>query len=48
MIRSFFGKEAGQGAPPYALTLAVIAIVVIIVLTILGSCTADKPSPTGS
>ena len=48
MIRSFFAKEQGQGAPPYALTLAVIAIVVIVLLTILGSCQADKASQTGS
>jgi Flp pilus assembly pilin Flp len=48
MVRSFFGKEAGQGGGEYALTLAVIAIVVIVVLTILGSCQADKTSQAGS
>ena len=48
MIRSFFGKEAGQGGGDYALKLAVIAIVVILALTILGQCRADKASQTGS
>ena len=48
MIRSFFGKEAGQGGGDYALKLAAIAIVVILVLTVLGQCRADKPSQTGS
>jgi hypothetical protein len=47
MIRSFFGKEAGQGGGDYALKLAVIAIIVIVVLVILGFNT-DKPSQTGS
>jgi hypothetical protein len=47
MIRSFFGKEAGQGGGDYAAKLAAIAIVVIIVLAILGQCTAEKPSQTG-
>lgn len=48
MIRSFFGKEAGQGGGDYAMKLALIAIVVIILLTILGQCVDNKTSQTGS
>ena len=48
MIRSFFGKEAGQGGGDYALKLAAIAIVVIVVLTILGRNVNNKISQIGS
>jgi pilus assembly protein Flp/PilA len=37
MVRSFFAKEEGQGLVEYALILVLIAIVVIAVLTTLGS-----------
>jgi pilus assembly protein Flp/PilA len=37
MIRSFFAKEEGQGLVEYALILVLIAIVVIGILTLLGS-----------
>jgi pilus assembly protein Flp/PilA len=37
MIRSFFHREQGQGLVEYALILVLIAIVVIGVLTLLGS-----------
>lgn len=36
MLRSFFAKEEGQGLVEYALILALIAIVVIAILTTLG------------
>jgi len=37
MVRSFFSREAGQGLVEYALILVLIAIVVIGILTLLGS-----------
>jgi pilus assembly protein Flp/PilA len=37
MLRSFFAKEEGQGLVEYALILVLIAIVVIGILTLLGS-----------
>ena len=37
MVRSFFAKEDGQGLVEYALILVLIAIVVIGILTLLGS-----------
>jgi pilus assembly protein Flp/PilA len=37
MLRSFFAKEEGQGLVEYALILVLIAIVVIAILTTLGS-----------
>ena len=37
MLRSFFAKEDGQGLVEYALILVLIAIVVIGILTVLGS-----------
>ena len=40
MIRNFFNREAGQGLVEYALILVLIAIVVIGVITMLGSQTS--------
>jgi pilus assembly protein Flp/PilA len=37
MLRSFFAKEDGQGLVEYALILVLIAIVVIGILTALGT-----------
>ena len=37
MLRSFFTKEEGQGLVEYALILVLIAIVVIGILTLLGT-----------
>jgi pilus assembly protein Flp/PilA len=37
MLRSFFAKEEGQGLVEYALILVLIAIVVIGILTVLGT-----------
>ena len=37
MLRSFFAREEGQGLVEYALILVLIAIVVIGILTLLGS-----------
>jgi len=37
MIRSFFVKEEGQGLVEYALILVLIAIVVIGILSLLGT-----------
>ena len=37
MLRSFFTKEEGQGLVEYALILVLIAIVVIGILSLLGS-----------
>jgi pilus assembly protein Flp/PilA len=48
MIRSFFAKEEGQGLVEYALILALIAIVVIGVLTLLGKNVNNKISQIGS
>ncbi|HBW49229.1 MAG TPA: Flp family type IVb pilin [Herpetosiphon sp.] len=42
MFRSFFAKEEGQGLVEYALILALIAIVVIAVLTLLGNNVNEK------
>ena len=42
MFRSFFAKEEGQGLVEYALILALIAIVVIAVLTLLGQNVNNK------
>ena len=42
MFRSFFAKEEGQGLVEYALILALIAIVVIAVLTVLGNNVNEK------
>jgi pilus assembly protein Flp/PilA len=36
MIRSFFAKEEGQGLVEYALILALIAVVVIAILSLVG------------
>ena len=48
MLRSFFAKEDGQGLVEYALILALIAIVVIGVLTLLGRNVNNKISQIGS
>ena len=48
MIRSFFAKEEGQGLVEYALILALIAIVVIGVLTLLGRNVNNKLSQISS
>ncbi len=37
MLRSFFAKEDGQGLVEYALILVLIAVVVIAIMTLLGS-----------
>ena len=37
MLRNFFAREEGQGLVEYALILVLIAIVVIGILTMLGS-----------
>jgi pilus assembly protein Flp/PilA len=37
MLRSFFAKEEGQGLVEYALILVLIAIVVIGILSLLGT-----------
>ena len=37
MLRSFFAKEEGQGLVEYALILVLIAIVVIGIMTLLGT-----------
>jgi pilus assembly protein Flp/PilA len=37
MVHSFFGREDGQGLVEYALILVLIAIVVIGILTLLGT-----------
>ena len=37
MLRSFFAKEDGQGLVEYALILVLIAIVVIGILSVLGT-----------
>ena len=42
MLRSFFAKEEGQGLVEYALILALIAIVVIGVLSLLGRTVSSK------
>jgi pilus assembly protein Flp/PilA len=48
MLRTFFAKEEGQGLVEYALILALIAIVVIGVLTLLGREVGEKLSTVGS
>ena len=48
MLRSFFAKEEGQGLVEYALILALIAIVVIGVLTLLGQGVNEKLSTVNS
>ncbi len=48
MLRSFFAKEEGQGLVEYALILALIAIVVIGVLTLLGEGVNEKLSTVNS
>jgi pilus assembly protein Flp/PilA len=48
MLRSFFSREEGQGLVEYALILALIAIVVIGVLTLLGKGVNNKLSTVGS
>jgi pilus assembly protein Flp/PilA len=48
MLRNFFAKEEGQGLVEYALILALIAIVVIGVLTALGSKVSNKMSQVNS
>jgi pilus assembly protein Flp/PilA len=35
-VREFMGNEEGQGLVEYALTIALLAIVVIVALTLLG------------
>ncbi|HEY1011441.1 MAG TPA: Flp family type IVb pilin [Herpetosiphonaceae bacterium] len=42
MLRTFFTREAGQGLVEYALILALIAIVVIGVLSMLGKTVSSK------
>ncbi len=37
MLRNFFAQEEGQGLVEYALILVLIAIVVIVALTFLGT-----------
>ncbi len=37
MLRNFFAREEGQGLVEYALILVLIAIVVIGILTVLGT-----------
>ncbi len=46
MIRNFFNREAGQGLVEYALILVLIAIVVIGVITMLGSQTSTDFNET--
>lgn len=48
MLRNFFAKEEGQGLVEYALILALIAIVVIGVLSLLGGKVSEKLSTVGS
>lgn len=37
MVRSFFAKEEGQGLVEYALILVLIAVVVIVILSAVGT-----------
>ncbi len=48
MLRSFFAKEEGQGLVEYALILALIAIVVIGVLSLLGGRVNEKLNTVAS
>jgi pilus assembly protein Flp/PilA len=48
MLRSFFAKEDGQGLVEYALILVLIAIVVIGILTLLGSKVSEVFSTINS
>ena len=48
MLRSFFAKDDGQGLVEYALILVLIAIVVIGVLSVLGSKVSDVFSSINS
>ena len=48
MVRSFFAHEDGQGLVEYALILVLIAIVVIGILTVLGSKVSDVFSSINS
>lgn len=48
MLRSFFAKDDGQGLVEYALILVLIAIVVIGVLSVLGSKVSDVFSSISS
>jgi pilus assembly protein Flp/PilA len=41
MLRNFFRREEGQGLVEYALILVLIAIVVIGVVTLLGTTTSE-------
>ena len=48
MLRNFFAREEGQGLVEYALILVLIAIVVIGVLTALGSRVSEVFSEINS
>jgi pilus assembly protein Flp/PilA len=48
MLRSFCAREAGQGLVEYALILVLIAIVVIGILTVLGSQVSEVFSEISS
>jgi pilus assembly protein Flp/PilA len=48
MVRSFLSKEEGQGLVEYALILMLVAIVIIGVVTILGSRVSQMFSSVNS
>jgi pilus assembly protein Flp/PilA len=48
MLRNFFAHEEGQGLVEYALILVLIAIVVIVGLTFLGTTINDTFSEIGT